>query len=105
MRHLIGAGVVATTADAATTWLAIQVAASQAGVQFVELNPAVAALIMAHGPVVAMAMRLLVGLGLFGFLGWAARRSRWGLRPLMAATTLTCMIVVWNVSMLASAVA
>lgn len=101
VRHLVGAGVLATTADAATTWLAMEVAAANASVRFVELNPAVAALITAHGAVVALSIKGLLGLGMFAFLGWAAGRSRWGVRPLMVATTLTCVTVAWNVRMLA----
>lgn len=104
VRHLVGVGVLASVADAATTWLAIQLALATDGVEFVEVNPAMDALIAGTGEVPAMALRVLIGVALFAFLAWASRRSRWGTRPLAVAAVLTCGVVAWNVGMLAAAV-
>lgn len=100
MRHLLGIGVLATIADAATTWLAVQLAAVNASIRFMEVNPLVDSVLDAAGPAWAMALRAAVGVGLFGFLGWATRRSRFGLWPLGLATSLTCLVVTWNVWLL-----
>lgn len=104
MRHLVGVGVLASVADAATTWLAIQLALATERLEFVEVNPAMDALIEGTGEVPAMALRVLLGIALFAFLAWASRHSRWGTRPLAVAAILTCGVVVWNVGMLATAV-
>lgn len=102
MRHLVGVGVLASVADAATTWLAIQLALATDGLTFVEVNPAMDALITGAGEVPAMVLRVLFGLALFAFLAWASRRSRFGVWPLAIAAVLTCGVVVWNVGMLAT---
>lgn len=105
MRHLVGAGVIMTVADASTTWLAVQVAAASADVSFTELNPIFVGLIATHGPAGALTLKVIIGLAVFGYLGWAARRSRWGANPLVAAVLLTSAVVVWNVRMLATVMA
>lgn len=102
MRHLVGVGVLASVADAATTWLAIRLAMAADGLEFVEVNPAMDALIAGAGEVPAMALRVLLGVVLFAFLAWASRHSRWGTWPLATAAALTCGVVVWNVGMLAA---
>lgn len=104
MRHLVGAGVLASVADAATTWLATQVALAHAGLAFVEVNPAMEAVIALTGHEVAMLLRIVVGVAAFGFLAWASGRSRWGVWPLATAVLMTCGVVAWNVTMLATVV-
>lgn len=105
MRHLVGVGVIASVADAATTWLAMQIALTDGALAFVELNPAMATMIATAGHVPAMTLRVLVGVALFAFLAWAATRSRWGVWPLAIAAVLTSTVVVWNVTILTVALA
>ena len=100
MRHLLAIGVVATTSDAATTWLAVRLAAVRPELTFVELNPVIASLLGSTGAVTALVLRAVVGVTLFGFLAWAARRSRFGLWPLGLAAALTCLVVAWNTQLL-----
>lgn len=100
MRHLLAIGVLATTSDAATTWLAVQLAAVRSDVTFMELNPVIASLLGSTGVATALVIRGLVGVVLFGFLAWATRRSRFGLWPLGLAASLTCLVVVWNTQLL-----
>ena len=100
MRHLLAVGVVATTTDAATTWLAVQLAAVRPDITFIELNPLIASLLGSVGVTTALAVRALVGVLLFGFLAWATQRSRFGLWPLGLAASLTCLVVAWNTQLL-----
>lgn len=98
---LAGLAVVATTADAATTWLAMQLAAVRDTLAFVELNPAMRHLITSVGPLAALVVRVVAGVALVAFLTWAARRSSWGWRPLAVATILLYLVVAWNLTALA----
>ena len=100
MRHLLAIGVVATTSDAATTWLAVQLAAVRPEITFMELNPVIASLLDSTGVVTALVLRAVVGVTLFAFLAWAGRRSRFGLWPLGLAASLTCLVVAWNTQLL-----
>lgn len=103
MHRLVVLGVAGTAADAITTWLALQLALAH-GLVFVELNPAVATAMATVGPVAALALRTLIGVGLFAFLGWGSQRSRYGIRPLVVAAAFTWGVVAWNCSTLLRAV-
>ena len=103
MRRLVALGVVGTAADALTTWVALQVALAH-GFVFTELNPAIATAMTVLGPSVALAVRTLLGVVLFAFLGWGSRRSRYGTRPLAVAAVFTWAVVAWNCATLLRAV-